>query len=69
MFHDRSKYIDITYHFITDYVQCRIVQLQYIPLDGQVADTLMKALGKVRFIVFSDKLGVMHNTFLANRKC
>ena len=33
VFHDRSKHIDIKYHFIRDCVQQGIVQLQYIPTD------------------------------------
>jgi hypothetical protein len=31
MFHDRSKHIEIRYHFIKDRVQKGAVQLQYIP--------------------------------------
>jgi hypothetical protein len=32
-FHDRSKHIDIQYHFIRDYVQRGEVGLQYISID------------------------------------
>ena len=31
VFHDRSKHIDIRYHFIKDCVQRGAVQLQYVP--------------------------------------
>jgi hypothetical protein len=31
VFHDRSKHIEIIYHFIRDWVQRGAVQLQYIP--------------------------------------
>lgn len=69
IFHDSSKNIDIKYHFIRGCVQRKIVQLHNIPTDEQVADILMKALGKARLIFFIDKLGVRQNTFLAKREC
>jgi len=69
VFHDRSKHIDIRYHFIRDCVQRGIVQLQYIPTDEQVAEILTKALGKAKFIFFKDKMGVLQNSFLAKREC
>jgi hypothetical protein len=31
MFHDRSKHIEIIFHFIRDNVQKGIVKLQYVP--------------------------------------
>ena len=31
VFHDRSKHIEIKYHFIKDYVQKGAVKLEYIP--------------------------------------
>jgi hypothetical protein len=69
VFHDRSKHIDIRYHFIRDCVQRGVVQLQYIPTEEQVADILTKALGKAKFIFFRDQLGVVQNSFLAKREC
>jgi hypothetical protein len=69
VFHDRSKHIEIRYHFIWDYVQRREVELQYISTDEHVADILTKALGRGKFITFRDKMGVMRNTFLDKREC
>ena len=68
VFHDRSKHIEIRYHFIRDYVQ-RAVELQCIFTDEQVADILTKTLGKGKFVFFRDKLGVVSNTFLGMREC
>ena len=68
-FHDRSKHIEIRYHFIRDYVQRRAVALQYISTDEQVADILTKSLGRGKFIHFRDKLGVVKNNFLSKREC
>jgi hypothetical protein len=69
VFHDRSKHIEIRYHFIRDYVQRGVVELQYISTEEQVADILTKALNMGKFIFFRDKLGVVSNTFLGMREC
>eukprot|EP00253_Pinus_taeda_P032245 PITA_32245 len=44
VFHDRSKHIDIRYHFIRDYVQKRAVKLEYTSTDEQMPDVLTKSL-------------------------
>ena len=46
MFHDRSKHIEIRYHFIKDYVQRGAVKLKYISIDEQVANILTKSLSR-----------------------
>ena len=69
VFHNRSKHIEIRYHFIRDYVQSGVVTLQYISIDEQVADILTKSLGRGKFIHFRDKLGVVKNNFLGKREC
>jgi hypothetical protein len=69
VFHDRSKHIEIRYHFIRDRIQKGAVKLQYISTDEQVADILTKPLVKGKFVFFRDKLGVVQNTFLAKREC
>ena len=33
VFHGRSKHIEIRYHFIREYVQRGVVQLQYVSID------------------------------------
>ena len=69
VFHDRSKHIEIRYHFIRDYVQRGAVMLQYISTGEQVANILTKSLGRGKFVYFRDKLGVVENTFLGKREC
>ena len=59
VFHDRSKHIEIRYHFIRDYVQRCAVSLQYISTDEHVAYILTKSLGRGKFFFFRDKLGVV----------
>jgi hypothetical protein len=59
VFHDRSKHIEIRYHYIRDMVQRGALKLQYISTDEQVADVLTKPLSRVKFEYFGDKLGIV----------
>jgi hypothetical protein len=68
IFHDRSKHIEIRYHFIQDRIQKGAVKLRYISTDEQVANILTKPSVKRKFVFFRDKLGVMQNTFLSKRE-
>jgi hypothetical protein len=61
--HDRSKHIEIKYHYIREMVQKGAVKLQYVPTDEQVADVLTKPLSRVKFEYFRDKLGVVQKDF------
>jgi transposase InsO family protein len=59
VFHDKTKHIEIWYHYIRDMVQKGVVKLQYVGTDEQVADVLTKPLSRVKFEYFRDKLGVV----------
>jgi hypothetical protein len=61
VFHDKTKHIEIQYHYICDMVQKGVVKLQYVGTDEQVADVLTKPLSRVKFEYFRDKLGVVRN--------
>ena len=67
VFHDRSKHIDIQYHHIRDFVQWKIMLLQYIPTKDQDADILMKVLTKRKFEYHRDRIRVKDNPFLVKR--
>eukprot|EP00253_Pinus_taeda_P016286 PITA_16286 len=54
VFHDRSKHINIQYHFIRGCVQRGAIQLQDVPTKKQVADIQMKALGRATFVYFGE---------------
>jgi hypothetical protein len=69
VFHDRSKHIEIRYHFICDHVQRGVVKLEYVSTDEQVADILTKSLPRGKHVYFRDKMGVVSNTFLGKREC
>ena len=59
VFHDRSKHIDTRYHYIRDCIEKNIVDVNHAGTDEQVADILMKPLGRIKFVEFRLKLGVI----------
>ena len=59
MFHDKSKHIEIKYHYIRDMVQRGAVKVQYVATEEQIADVLMKPLARVEFKYFREKLCVL----------
>jgi hypothetical protein len=59
VFHDRSKHIEIRYHYLCDMVQRGALKLQYISTDEQVANVLTKPLSHIKFEYFRDKLGIV----------
>jgi hypothetical protein len=46
--HNRTKHIDVKFHFIRESSQNGLIQLTYIPTDEMVADILTKALPRDR---------------------
>ena len=57
-FHQRTKHIDVKYHFIRDQQEGGKIDLQYIPSDDQLADVFTKPLAAPRFKILRDKIGV-----------
>ena len=55
MFYDKSKHIEIKYHYIRDIVQRGVVKLQHVATDEQIADVL----AMVKFAYFRERLGVL----------
>lgn len=57
--HDRSKHIDIRFHFIRECIEDGKVQVEHVGTERQLADLLTKALGRVRFSLLRQWLGVV----------
>ena len=51
--HQRSKHIDIKYHFIRSEINSGIISLEYTPTDMNVADIFTKPMTKVKLDKFS----------------
>ena len=69
VFHDRTKHIEIKYHFIRDWAQKGAVKLEFVSTDEQVTDILTKSLPRGKHVYFRDKMGVVKNIFLGKREC
>ena len=59
VFHDKSKHVEIKYHYIRDMVQRVEVKLLYVTMDEHIADVLTKPLARVNFEYFSEKFRVI----------
>ena len=59
VFHDRSKHIDVRYHYIRECVEEDRVRPESIGTTEQLADMLTKALGKERFCWLRSKIRVI----------
>ena len=69
MFHDRSKQMEMSYHYLCDMVQRRAISLRYILTDEQTANVFNKPPSKTKLGYFQDMLGVVENAPLSKRKC
>jgi hypothetical protein len=69
VFHDKSKHIEIKYHYIRDMVQRKIVHVQYLSTHEQIVDIFTKPLPKTKFEYFRQRLGLMENVSLVEMEC
>jgi hypothetical protein len=58
VFHERSKHIDVRYHFIREKVEEGIVAVEHVGTNHQLADILTKPLARVKFQEMREKIGV-----------
>lgn len=58
VFHDRSKHIDIQYHFTRKLVRDGRIGLNYVPTQEMVADILTKALPRAQHEYLARELGL-----------
>lgn len=58
IFHERSKHIDIRYHFIRETVDKNTIQLKYLETENMIADILTKSVGGTKHMYFVKGLGL-----------
>ena len=68
VFHDKTKHIEIRYHYIRDMMQKGVVELQYVRTNDQTTDVLTKPLLRTKFEHFRRRLGVEENASLVERE-
>ena len=56
--HSRTKHIDIRHHFIRELVEDKIVSLEHVATENQLADIFTKALDANQFEELRGKLGI-----------
>ena len=56
--HSRTKHIEIRHHFIRDLVEEKVISLEFVPTENQLADILTKPLDSLRFEFLRKSLGV-----------
>ena len=54
--HQRSKHIDIRYHFIREEIQKGVIVVEYVPTEMNLADIFTKAVSKSRLEILSRKI-------------
>jgi hypothetical protein len=56
--HERSRHIDISYHYVRDLVQKGRVKIDYIPTADMITNGFIKPLERIAFKKFKDQLGM-----------
>jgi hypothetical protein len=59
VFHDRSKHIELKYHFIRDCVETKKIELEFVVTEHQLADMFTKPLGRVRLLKLRSSTGMV----------
>lgn len=47
--HNRTKHVEINWHFIKEKINSGLVEFSYVPMNSQVVDVFAKSLPRVRF--------------------
>ena len=58
VFYNKSKHIDIIYHYIRDKILAERINLFYISITNMVADGLTKPLKKIKFARFIEQIEI-----------
>lgn len=57
--HDRSKHIDLKFHFLRDCVDGGQLVIEFVETGQQLADILTKLLGRLRFSELKKMIGMV----------
>src|SRR6266705_509337 len=57
-FHDRTKHIEVRYHYLHQKVEDKEIELEYVPTGEQIADIMTKGLASEKHSKFTTEMGV-----------
>ena len=63
VFHARTKHVDAQFHFVKEKLHSNEIALMYCNTSENAADIFTKPLGKIKFELFREMLGVEVNPF------
>ncbi|XP_019236312.1 PREDICTED: uncharacterized protein LOC109216593 [Nicotiana attenuata] len=58
IFHERTKHIDIDFYFVTEKLSQRLLKIEYVNTEDQLADLLIKDLGRAQHEYLLNKMGL-----------
>jgi len=61
--------MEMKYHYVRDMVQRRVVELQFVPTDEQIAEVFRKPLVRGKFEVFPNMLEIVDDVSLTEKEC
>jgi hypothetical protein len=59
VFHERSKHIELKYHYIREQLKKGHIAVEFIGTNDQLADIFTKSLGRVKFQELRGRIGVV----------
>ncbi|CAL8082771.1 unnamed protein product [Prunus armeniaca] len=60
VFHSRTRYVEVDFHYVPKKVVRRELQVAYVPTHDQLADVFTKGLSTTRFLYIVSKLPMQH---------
>lgn len=57
-FHSWTKHIEIRHHFIRDFVEDKVISLEFAPIEHQLVDIFTKPLESLRFEFLRKSLSI-----------
>jgi hypothetical protein len=58
--HERTKHIDIKYHFVRELVTCGVIAINYLETEEMQADILTKAMTRDRHVKLCRAIGLQN---------
>ena len=58
--HERTKHIDIKYHFVRELVACGVIEISYLETEEMLADILTKGMTRDRHVKLCNAIGLQN---------